>query len=125
MRPRIKIYFDGGCRPSPIGMETAVAIQGRIYLQRSLGNGTSMEAEWRALLHAMEVAREYGITNPVFLGDALGVIYQVQGRAKCSAAAQPYFERLSAIASSPADLSIRHIKRTQNLAGIALAQLYR
>lgn len=125
MRSRVKIYFDGGCRPLPIGMETAVVIQGRSYVRRGLGPGSGLEAEWRALIHAVQLAQELGIPNAIFLGDALGVIHQAQGTARMPAAARPYYIKLSAIAPSPADLPLRHVKRAQNLAGITLTGLYR
>lgn len=117
----VKIYFDGGCRPAPIGMETAVVAGGRVWLRHDLGPGAAMEAEWLALIHAVRIARELGVENPLFLGDALAVIEQATGAVKCRAA----FARHLAALTDPAALRIRHVKRTQNLAGIALARLHR
>lgn len=112
----MKVYFDGGCRPAR--METAVVVQGRTWLQPDLGPGTSMDAEWLALRHAVTIARTLGLASPVFLGDALAVIQQATMRVKC----QPgYAHHLQAL---DGPLRLRHIKRTQNLAGIALARLH-
>ena len=119
IRPRVKVYFDGGCRPA--GMEIAVVIQGRVHLQRDLGPGSSLTAEWLALIRAVEITRELGLSNAVFLGDALAVILPATGAVKCRGTSCRYFADLRAITAS-APLTIRHIKRTQNLAGIALAQ---
>lgn len=124
MPPRVKVYFDGGYRPAPIGMETAVVVGGRSYLQRDLGPGTSMDAEWLALIHAVEIALELELANPLFIGDSLAVVSQANGVAKCRGAAARYFAALQALNASPTPLHIRHVKRAQNLAGIALARLH-
>lgn len=122
MPPRVKVYFDGGYRPDPFGMETAVVVQGRPYFQRNLGPGTSMDAEWLALIRAVEIARELGLANPVFLGDSLAVVNQANGTVKCRGASVRHLLALKALNTSSAPLHIRHVKRTQNLAGIALAR---
>lgn len=124
MPPRVKVYFDGGCRPDPIGMETAVVARGRAYFQRDLGPGTSMDAEWLALIHAVQIARALGLATPLFLGDALAVVGQANGMVKCKGASIGHFLTLKTLTTSSAPLHIRHVKRTQNLAGIALARRY-
>lgn len=118
MRGRVKVFFDGGYRPAQ-GMETAVVVNGRTYVRRNLGAGTSMHAEWLALLHAVDVAQELGLTDPVFLGDALAVIGQATGTVRCR---NEYVHHLRALAEVAASPRIRYIKRAQNLAGIALAR---
>ncbi|WP_309611755.1 reverse transcriptase-like protein [Sphingomonas sp.] len=120
----VKVYFDGGCRSGPVGMETAVVVRGRCRLQRDLGPGTSLDAEWLALICAVEVACELELGNPLFLGDSLVVVGQANGRLKCRRASVRHLRALEALAPSFAPLRIRHVKRTQNLAGIALARLH-
>jgi len=124
MLPRVKVYFDGGCRPAPTGMETAVVVKGRSYLQRGLGPGTSMDAEWLALIRAVEIAQALGLTNPLFLGDSLAVVGQANGTVKCRGASVRHLLELKSLSTSSAPLDVRHVKRTQNLAGIALARLH-
>lgn len=120
----VKLYFDGGCRPAPIGMETAVVAKGRLYLQRGLGLGSSMDAEWLALIHAVGIAKTLELANPLFLGDALAVVSQARGTAKCRNTYVRYLATLRSLTNAQTPLHIRHVKRTQNLAGIALARLY-
>jgi len=124
MSPRVKIYFDGGCRPSPVGMEAAVVVKGRSFIQRGLGIGTSLDAEWLALIRAAEIARELRLVNPLFLGDSLTVVGQANGTVKCTRASVRHFRVLEGLKTSFLTLNIRHVKRTQNLAGIALARLH-
>ena len=80
MRGRVKVFFDGGYRPAT-GMETAVVVRGNEYVRRGLGPGTGLEAEWQALFHAVQIADELGLDEPVFLGDALAVIGPAAGAA--------------------------------------------
>ncbi len=118
MPRHVKIYFDGGCRPAT-GMETAVVVRGCDHVRRDLGPGTSHEAEWLALIDAVTLAKELGLADPVFLGDSLAVIGQAGGIAPAHHA-----EALAALGTSAGSLHLRHVKRTQNLAGIALARLH-
>ena len=83
-----------------------------------------MDAEWLALIRAVEIAREMALAHPLFLGDSLAVIGQANGRLKCRGAFVEHFMALAALRPSFVPLRIRHVKRTQNLAGIALASLH-
>ncbi len=107
-----------------MGMETAVVVRGRCYIQRDLGPGTSMDAEWRALISAIEIAAQLGIAYPLFLGDSLAVVRQVNGVVKCKGRAVEHRLRITALYPSTTLVPIRHLKRSQNLAGIALARLH-
>lgn len=117
----MKLFFDGGHRPS--GMEWAVVLGGQVVMERDLGPGSAMEAEWLALIAATHLAVERGVGDAILLGDALAVIAQASGTVRVPPLCRPYHERWSAL-PRPARLRLRHIKRTQNLAGIALARQY-
>jgi ribonuclease HI len=124
IQPRVKVFFDGGYRSGTARMETAVVVRGREYLQRDLGPGSSMEAEWLALIRAVEIAGELGLSNALFLGDALPVVQQAMGQIKCRRPWARHLEVLERIGASCRSLEIRHIRRSQNLAGIALCRLH-
>lgn len=115
----MKIFFDGGLRPAPHGMELAVIAAGRSHIERGLGPGTSMEAEWLALIAAMRLADRLALSDAVLLGDAAAVIAQATGRVKVPRAHLAHFACSMAL-PRPARFRLRHVKRTQNLAGIAL-----
>lgn len=121
---RTKIYFDGGCRPNPGTMEIAVVLRGQAHVRRAMGQGTSQQAEWLALIEAARLARQHGLTDFVLLGDALAVIGQAAGKVRCSGAALAHRAMLEALLPPGNRLRIRHIGRAQNLAGIALARLH-
>lgn len=118
----MKIFFDGGCRPNPGAMEVAAVARGAVFHEEA-GPGTSELAEWLALLHALGVARALGAETVELLGDSLAVINQASGRAPCRT--QESERCRSAFIEAAAQfhgVRLRHVKRTQNLAGIALAR---
>ena len=116
----MKVFFDGGLRPA--GMEVAAVIGGRSYVECDLGPGTSMDAEWLALLHAVRLAEELGLATPVFLGDALAVIAQARGKVRCPTPYLSHLEAFRAVEQRIGRRHLRYVKRTQNLAGIQLAR---
>jgi len=122
MARRIKIYFDGGCRPNPGKMETAVVTGGAAMVVRDAGIGSSMEAEWLALIAALRLAKDLGLTNFVLLGDAVAVVEQANDVVRARGEAAGHLATFRALVGRGPAPNIRHIKRTQNLAGIALAR---
>lgn len=113
-----KLFFDGGLRPA--GMELAVVVGGRVHLQCDLGPGTSMEAEWRALIAAAGLAVRLDMAGAVLLGDAAAVIAQASGRVRVPPAYRALAETYRAIPR----FRLRYIRRAQNLAGIALERVH-
>ena len=119
----MKVFFDGGCRPNPGEMETAVVARGILRHRTGLGQGSSELAEWLALLDALQVAKSLGETVVEALGDSRSVINHATGASKCR---KPEICRCLQAFEDEArhftSLRVRHVKRTQNLAGIALAK---
>lgn len=120
--PRAKIYFDGGARPNPGTMEIAVVADGVADIDRDAGQGGSMDAEWLALIAALRLARARGLTDFVLLGDAAAVIAQANGTARARGGAAAHLAAFEAVVGDGPVPRVRHVKRTQNLAGIALAR---
>ncbi len=118
---RTKIYFDGGCRPNPGPMETAVVRSGVRHIRTGLAIGGSSEAEWLALTHAAELAIAQELDDVVFVGDSLLVINQAKGAWKCrSAELREYQTRFAILSAHFKRVGLRHVLRSHNLAGIAL-----
>jgi ribonuclease HI len=123
MTERTKIYFDGGCRPNPGTMETAVVVRGVTHIRSDCGLGTNNDAEWLALLHALEIARSMELRDIIILGDSAMVVAQAQHRARPRTASfRDYLESFDRLAAAFATVAVRRISRHQNLAGIALAK---
>ncbi len=119
-----KVYFDGGCRPNPGLIEVAAVLRGTVHLRANIGEGSSGAAEWAALLHALDVARAAGETDVIVLGDSASVIDQARGAARMRAPHEDQV-RFAALVSGFDRVRFKRIKRTQNLAGIALEQVRR
>ena len=116
---RLSIFFDGGCRPNPGAMEIAAVARGVAYPKDDIGVGGNEEAEWLALLHAVELARDLGAEDVEFLGDSRSVINQVAGVVKCRS---PHLAAYQSAISSIPRVRLRYVPRSKNLAGIALAR---
>lgn len=119
---RTKIYFDGGCRPNPGVMEIAVVAGDVVQIERDVGTGSSMDAEWLALIAALRLARARGLDDFVLLGDAATVVAQANGAARARGSAAAHLAAYRALAGPGPSPRVRHIGRHQNLAGIALAR---
>lgn len=115
------MFFDGGSRPNPGPIEAAAVIRGVEYLYEDLGTGTNTDAEWLALLAAMEQAQSLGLADIELIGDALAVIQEANFALKSGQARNSHAARLLAMAAGERPARIRWIKREQNLAGIFLA----
>ncbi len=97
-------------------------LRGTVHLRADLGAGSSGDAEWLALLHALEVARAAGETDLLLLGDSASVIDQAKGAAPMLVS--PHYKgRFADLIAGLDRIRFRRIKRTQNLAGIALEQV--
>lgn len=120
----MKLFFDGGCRPAPIGMEIAIVVRGQSIIRRDLGPGSAMEAEWQALIAAVRHAVDADLREAVLLGDAAAVIGQANGIVRCPPSCRDHMAAFLALPRPRGRMRIRHIKRSQNLAGIALAALH-
>ena len=121
----MKVYFDGACRPNPGPMMTAVVAGGRLFRRDDLGCGDNNDAEWLALLHALEAARTLGLAEVTLLGDSAMVVNQVNGATRRRSAR--FAARLAQFetgASAFDRIRVRRIGRSQNLAGIALERAY-
>lgn len=118
---RLKVFFDGGCRPNPGRIEVAVVVRGTVHRFDDLGHGTNSDAEWQALIHATHLSQELGLSDVALIGDALEVIGQAKLALKTNHAALGHAATFLALASMAPPAQIRWIKRAQNLAGIALA----
>lgn len=118
---RLKVFFDGGCRPNPGRMEAAVVIRGAVHSFDDLGHGSSADAEWLALIRALELSRSLGLADVVFVGDALDVVRKSNAAMKSGEAVPGHAATVLALIAGMPAARIRWIKREQNLAGIALA----
>ncbi len=120
---RLRIFFDGGCRPNPGRMEIATVARGVIYKRDDVGQGSGEEAEWLALLHAVRIAVELGVDDVELVGDSRSVINHANGVGTCrDATLRQHLEAYRTAVAVIPRVRLRAIPRSKNLAGIALAK---
>lgn len=98
-----------------------MVIRGVSYLFNDLGHGSNSDAEWRALICALELTQSMGLAEFVLIGDAAEVIRQANKTLSTNCARHGHAATLLALSRGSPPLRMRWIKRAQNLAGIALA----
>ncbi|QAY77569.1 reverse transcriptase-like protein [Sphingosinicella sp. BN140058] len=117
----MKIFFDGGCHPNPGTIDVAVVLRGQSHIRTTIATGDNNDAEWRALLFALELALAAGLDDVRFVGDSKLVIDQAAGRLPCrSAHLRDFCDEFRTRAAAIPRLRLTHVRRAQNLAGIAL-----
>ncbi|MCP3734747.1 reverse transcriptase-like protein [Sphingomonas sp. RP10(2022)] len=119
---RMTLHFDGGARPNPGRMEIAVVTGGRAHIRDDVGEGDNCTAEWMALRYAVEIALAAGARDVLLVGDARTIVEQALGNWRCrSPQLQPHLAAYRAAIAGIARVHVRHVPRSKNLAGIALA----
>lgn len=117
----MKVFFDGGCRPNPGAIQTAVVAAGQTRHRTDHGHGDNSDAEWLALIEALSVARQLGVRDLILIGDSTLVVAQASGSARRVAPRfAAYLATFHELASGFDRVRVRHVRRAQNLAGIAL-----
>lgn len=96
-------------------------MRGAVYLYDELGTGTNSDAEWLALIRAVELSQSLDLGVVELIGDALEVIRQANRAVKNGHAKPGHLADFLALVGKGPPVKIRWIKREQNLAGIALA----
>jgi ribonuclease HI len=84
MEETLTLQFDGGSRgnPGPAGIGVVVAAEDGtplVTLGRFIGRATNNVAEYRALITAMEKAKELGAKKIIIRGDSELIIKQMRG----------------------------------------------
>jgi len=125
---RMTLYFDGGARPDPQRrdlqrMEIAVVAHGHAYVLGNMGLGDNCTAEWLALRFAAAIAEAAGARDVLFIGDARTIVEQALGRWRCrSPQLLPHYAAWQEAKAAFERVHVRHVQRSKNLAGSALAR---
>jgi len=98
-----------------------VVLRGAADIRRGLGDGGNEQAEWLALLHALEIASAQELRDVILIGDSRSVVGQANGTQRIrSAGSSACLARFQGMAGGFDRVRVRQIGRAQNLAGIAL-----
>ena len=126
MAGRLVVNVDGGARgnPGPAAIAAVVSdTAGEVLLEsaETIGEATNNVAEYRALLHGIERAKELGASELELIGDSELVVRQVRGEYKVKQEhLRPLHTRVLRELMDLDDWSIRHVRRDDNAAADAL-----
>ncbi len=124
---RVIIHADGSSRgnPGPAAIGATVKDeQGRLVarISQRIGTTTNNQAEYRAIIAALEEAIKLGVTHVKLNSDSELVVRQINGRYRVkNAALKPLYQRAKQLQNSLEDFTITHIPRQQNTEADSLA----
>ena len=128
-RSELVIYCDGGARgnpgPAAIGavvLDPSTDPPSRLAtVSERIGVATNNVAEYRALVAALEAAREFPARRVRVRADSQLIVRQLEGRYRVKQAhLRPYYERARELLSEYEDVELTHVPREQNTEADAL-----
>jgi ribonuclease HI len=126
---KLLINTDGGARgnPGPAGIGAVLKSEtGEVLAEVSefIGRATNNQAEYKAVISALEKAKELGGTELHFLLDSELVVKQLNHEYKVkNAELAPLFLRIHNLAQSFRTVSYQHVRREMNKEADKLANL--
>lgn len=129
MIERVIIFTDGASQGNPGPAAIGAVIkdeQGRIITSISQGIGltTNNQAEYRAIIAALENAVSLGANQVEIRSDSELVVRQINGSYRVkNAALKPLYQQVKHLQSQLAGFTITHIPRQQNTEADSLANL--
>ncbi|MFQ6105948.1 MAG: ribonuclease HI family protein [Candidatus Hydrothermarchaeaceae archaeon] len=119
----MRIYVDGGVRKQHLGRQRreegaiAIVLESKKIVE-NVGMVTNNEAEYLALIRALEIAISKGIENIEILSDSELVVRQVEGEYKVrKKELMPLYEKVMKLSTKFKSFKIEHISREENPAG--------
>jgi ribonuclease HI len=117
---RLIIYTDGASLGNP-GLAAIGAVikdeRGKLVanISRRIGRATNNQAEYRAIIAALEEAVRFGAEEVDVKSDSELVVKQINGRYRVKKAAlRPLYQRVVQLSDSLAGFTIIHVPREQN-----------
>ena len=124
---RVVIYTDGVSRGNPGLAAIGATIkdeQGKIIacISQKIGKTTNNQAEYRAIITALEEATRLGARQVELNSDSELVVRQIKGwyRVK-NAALKPLYQQVKQLQSRLESLTVNHVPRQQNTEADRLA----
>jgi len=114
------VWVDGGARGNPGPAAIAAIIKDErerliTSLSRRIGIGTNNQAEYRALIAALEKAISLGARQVYVKSDSELMVKQLNGNYRVkNASLKPLYQKVQQLQSSLQEFTIAHIPRQQN-----------
>ena len=126
---RVIIYSDGAARGNPGPAGAGAVLQGEdghviVELCRYLGEATNNQAEYQALLLALEEAKTIGADKLTIFADSELMVKQIMGEYRVkNDGLKPLFAEAQKLLRDFADYTIEHVPRDENRHADRLANL--
>ncbi len=116
---KLEIFTDGACsgNPGPAGIGVVIKRDGMVVqeISRPIGDATNNIAEYTALIHALEAARDLKAMEVAVKSDSELMVKQVAGKYKVKHEnIKPLFERVKILSAGFKRFSLQHVPREQN-----------
>ena len=118
---RVKVHVDGGARgnPGPAGAGVVIydAADGQVIYEAGLflGHATNNVAEYKGMLHGLEVARTLNAGEVEIVSDSELLVRQMIGQYKVkNAGLLPLYTKGKTLAAGFKMCSFRHVRREHN-----------
>ncbi len=124
---RATIFTDGAARGNPGPASIGITIkdeQGKLIasVSQCIGTTTNNQAEYMAIITALEKALSLGVRQVDLYSDSELVVRQINGRYRVkNAALKPLYQRAKQLQASLEGFTITHIPRQQNAEADSLA----
>ena len=129
MTDRLLIYADGGARgnPGPAAIGAVVLDPSTdpptnlATISEAIGRATNNVAEWRAVIAALEAAREYPARSIEIRADSLLVVRQLDGSYRVKQAhLKPLHQQARELLKRYDEVKLVHVPREDNIVADAL-----
>jgi len=124
---RVTVHVDGGARgnPGPAGAGVVIsdAADGGVIYEAGLflGHATNNVAEYKGMLHGLEMARALKAHEVEVVSDSELLVRQMNGQYKVkNAGLLPLYKQGKVLAAGFETCSFRHVRREQNVLADAL-----
>jgi ribonuclease HI len=114
------IYTDGVARgnPGPAAIGAVIADDSAappVTISRRIGRATNNQAEYRAVIAALEESLKRGVRQVLLYSDSELIVKQLTGHYRVkNEALKPLFQRASRLISSLDGFQVRHVPRSRN-----------
>ena len=113
------LFTDGGARgnPGPAGIGYVLTLENGSTIEKNayIGEATNNQAEYKALVAGLELAKSEGVTELSCFLDSELVVKQMQGKYKVkNADLKLLLDRARAIAVGIGEVSYGHVRREKN-----------
>jgi len=124
---KVVIFTDGTAEPNPGPAAIGATIkdeQGKLItaISQGIGQATNNQAEYRAVIAALENAIRLGANQVDIYSDSELVVRQINGRYRVkNVALKPLYQQVKQLQSQFKGFTITHIPRQQNIEADSLA----